>query len=100
MVKEGTCMSDEQVEVQRDLVFGRTDRGEDLTADVYLPSAKGERPAVLPIHGGAWAPLATSTYHLLARNVLLPGVSIAISVAALVYSVRPGVSAHAWHIVP
>jgi hypothetical protein len=92
-------MSDEPIEVQRDLVFGRTDRGEDLTADVYLPSAKGERPAVLPIHGSAWAPLATNTYHQRARDVLLPGAPIVIPVAALVYSVQPGVSAHAQHIV-
>jgi hypothetical protein len=35
-------MSDEPIEMRRDLVFGRTDQGEDLTADVYLPPAEGE----------------------------------------------------------
>ncbi len=44
----------EPLTVQRDLVFGHTDEGVALMADIYLPITQGLRPGLLLIHGACW----------------------------------------------
>ncbi|MFZ5832017.1 MAG: alpha/beta hydrolase fold domain-containing protein [Planctomycetota bacterium] len=44
----------QKYEVARGEVYAQVD-GRDLLADVYSPSGKGPFPAVLCLHGGAWA---------------------------------------------
>lgn len=53
----------ELLTVQRDLVFGHTDQGVALMADIYLPNTQGLRPGLLLIHGGGWQKGSKEAYQ-------------------------------------
>lgn len=72
------------VRMIRNQVFAERE-GKDLLADVYLPAGEGPFPAVLMIHGGAWA--SGSRSHMAGHALFLANHGYA--VAAISYRFAP-----------